>query len=86
MKTKMPQADQFWLGGLYFCPRLRHVSSEKPRAHSPGSVTPKDSRLRHVSSDEPMAHSPGPAFGFVTPKAPAFGFVTPTLFSVLCCS
>ena len=76
MKTKMPQADQFWLGGLYFCPRLRHVSSEKPRAHSPGSVTPKDSRLRQVSSDEPMAHSPGPAFGFVRPK----------LFNVLGCS
>ena len=80
----MPQADQFWRGGSYFNPRLRHVSSEKPMAHSP--TTPTDSRLRQVSSDEPMAHSPGPAFGFVTPKAPAFGLVTPKLFSVLCFS
>jgi hypothetical protein len=38
---------QFWRGGLYFCPRLRQVSAEKPLAHSPltttsGSVVPMD--------------------------------------------
>jgi len=32
---RLPQAHQFWRGGLYFCPRLRQVSSEKPMAHSP---------------------------------------------------
>src|SRR5215510_6652510 len=70
---RLSSADQSLRGGLYFCPRLRQVSSEKPIAHSPasGSVTSRAPlRLRQVSAEKPMGHSRLTRFGSITRVAP----------------